>query len=55
MKLKELCTRGDKYIDLNSLYKDKNGELVYEFSEDRLHIKDIAYKVWINEVREYVE
>ena len=56
MKLKELCmSEGYMYIDLNSLYKDKNGELVCEFSEDGLHIKDIAYGVWVDAVKPYVE
>ena len=53
--IRELASQGGGfYIDLYSLYV-KEGQLPEEMTEDGLHLKSYYYRIWIDEIRKYME
>jgi len=42
------------YINLNPLFKDENGQLRQEFTEDGLHLKGNAYRLWYEQIKKYL-
>lgn len=48
-KSKKIC-----YIDLYSLYVDKNGDLNNKYTEDGVHILSEAYSLWADLIKSYV-
>lgn len=47
--------RGIAYIDLFSIYADKNGELPQELTTDGQHLTPSAYNLWSYAIRHYIE
>lgn len=45
---------GNTFIDLHSLFADKDGELKGEWTVDGVHITGEGYKAWENEIKKYV-
>jgi lysophospholipase L1-like esterase len=44
---------GVTYIDLHSLYADENGYMKDEYTTDGVHLTELGYSVWINELSKY--
>jgi len=43
------------WINLAPLFKDENGQLKKEFTEDGLHLNGKAYTVWYGEIKKYLK
>jgi lysophospholipase L1-like esterase len=43
------------FINLNPLFKDANGQLKPEFTEDGLHLKGNAYRLWFEQIKPYLK
>lgn len=43
------------YVDLFSLYADKNNELPIELTTDGIHLKPSSYKMWSDKINQYLE
>lgn len=43
------------YIDINTPFRDANGQLKAEFTEDGLHLNGKAYQVWYGQIRQFVK
>ena len=43
------------YIDLYTLYADKNGLMPEELTRDGVHLKPSAYSIWADAIRQYIE
>ncbi|MHB9027720.1 MAG: GDSL-type esterase/lipase family protein [Candidatus Latescibacterota bacterium] len=43
------------FINLNPLFKDSNGQLKKEFTEDGLHLKGAAYRLWLEQIKPYLK
>ena len=44
-----------QYLDLWPALAGDHGELGHEFSEDRLHLNDRGYEVWVSELRPAID
>ncbi len=54
--LKELCAeKGLTYIDLHTAFKDDEGRLRHEYTNDGLHLLGAGYKVWQEILEPYVK
>lgn len=54
--LRELALEHDcVFIDLHSAFVDSDGKLIEEYSKDGVHLKEEAYEVWVEAIREYIE
>lgn len=55
-KIKELCKEKKvTYLSINELLMDDNKELKNEFTEDGLHLNDVAYQVITDEIKKYLD
>ncbi len=55
-KLEELALKQNcNFFNLHKSFIDDAGKLKKEFTEDGLHLTDSAYKVWSNELMNYLE
>lgn len=53
--IKELATQYSLvYIDLFSLYADKNNELPADLTTDGVHLKPESYRIWSNAIHHYL-
>ncbi len=43
------------YVDLVPFFKDQNGQLRREFTEDGLHLNGKAYAVWYEQIKKYLK
>lgn len=43
------------FINLNPLFKDANGQLRADFTEDGLHLKAVGYQLWLTQIKQYVK
>ncbi len=55
-KLEQLC-KDEKinYIDINSILKNDDGNLKEEYSDDGLHMNEVAYENISNQLRQYLK
>lgn len=50
-RLRKLAAEfGYDYLDLHTLLRDERGELKSEFTDDGLHLKEPAYRLWRDEI-----
>jgi len=43
-----------EYLDLQSLFKDREGNLGEEYSLDGLHLNGAAYTIWAEELKKRI-
>lgn len=43
------------YIDLHSMMTDENGDLLHQYTEDGLHLTEIAYQTWQEALIPYLD
>jgi hypothetical protein len=44
---------GITYIDLHILYDDENGYMIEEYTKDGIHLTELGYSVWIEELKKH--
>jgi lysophospholipase L1-like esterase len=50
-ELETMTTSGLQYIDLHSSFVDDNGNMRSEFTVDGVHLTELGYSVWIEELK----
>jgi lysophospholipase L1-like esterase len=51
--IQTMTTSGLQYIDLHSSFVDDNGNMRSEYTVDGVHLTELGYSIWLEELSKY--